>query len=416
MDKVTASKPHSFPSIYRKVGLSFGLMTFGMFILFWAVIYVAENQLEVISLHHWLDKESSQYVIDYKEMGDNAPLPNNSEFKSYWSEKSLPKWLEKYNQPGFFEHLRGTEDKHFLVFDHPSGRGLMYVIYQDDADDYLDDYEDSLHYFTFIFGLLLSLIMGGYSFYFVRSLSQPLAKIDQKIRQMPPDQPSFEVETQYRETRKIEQALLDSKNNIAGFFQREKEFSRFASHELRTPIMIIQGSADLLNKVPNQPNVAKKAINRLHQASDDMRILTETFLLLGKESIEEHHFNQCHLADQLHKQLVIIEPLFAKQDASYYLEINHSATISAPLSFITIIINNLIKNAFSYSIGDIEIKLAHDHLIVINRHDGNEIYNQGYGCGLVIVQRICERMQWPFTITDNEVTFTAEVIFSPPQP
>lgn len=180
--------------------------------------------------------------------------------------------------------------------------------------------------------------------------------------------------------------------------------------------MVIQGSADLLNKVPNQPNVAKKAITRLHQASDDMRILTETFLLLGKESIEKHHFNQCDLAVQLRQQLIIMEPLFAKQDASYYLEINHSATINAPLSFITIIINNLIKNAFSYSIGDIEIKLAHDHLIVINRHDGNEIYNQGYGCGLVIVQRICERMQWPFTITDNEVTFTAEVIFSPPQP
>lgn len=416
MDKVTASKPHNFPSIYRKVGLSFGLMTFGMFVLFWVVIYVAENQLEIISLHHWLDKESSQYVIDYKEMGDNAPLPNNSEFKSYWSEKSLPDWIKKYNKPGFFEHLRGNEDKHFLVFDHPSGRGLMYVIYQDDADDYLDDYEDSLHYFTFIFGLLLSLIMGGYSFYFVRSLSQPLAKIDQKIRQMPPDQPSFEVETQYRETREIEQALLDSKNNIAGFFQREKEFSRFASHELRTPIMVIQGSADLLNKVPNQPNVAKKAINRLHQASDDMRILTETFLLLGKESIEKHHFSQCNLADQLHQQLIVMEPLFAKQDASYYLEINQAATISAPLSFITIIINNLIKNAFSYSIGDIEIKLAHDHLIIINRHDGNEIYNQGYGCGLVIVQRICERMQWPFTITDNDVTFTAKVTFSSPQP
>ena len=58
----------------------------------------------------------------------------------------------------------------------------MYVVYQDDADDYLDDYEDSLHYFTFIFGLLVSLIMGSYGFYFVRSLSQPLAKIDQKIR------------------------------------------------------------------------------------------------------------------------------------------------------------------------------------------------------------------------------------------
>ncbi len=94
---------------------------------------------------------------------------------------------------------------------------------------------------------------------------------------MQPSHNEFSIDTQYKETREIEQALLDSKREIANYFQREKEFSRFASHELRTPIMIIQGSADLLDKVPNQPNVAKKAIKRLHQASDEMKILTETF-------------------------------------------------------------------------------------------------------------------------------------------
>ncbi|WP_318449417.1 HAMP domain-containing sensor histidine kinase [Photobacterium leiognathi subsp. mandapamensis] len=414
MDKVTASKLKHYPSIYRKVGLSVSFMAFSMFVLFWIVIYIAENQLEVISLHHWLDKESTQYVIDYDKMGEQAPLPNNSEFKSYWSLKSLPEWLAPYNKPGFYEHLRGTEDKHFIVFKHPSGKGLMYVVYQDDADDYLDDYEDSLHYFTFIFGVLLSLIMGAYSFYFIRSLSHPFAQIENKIGQMQPSHNEFSIDTQYKETREIEQALLDSKREIANYFQREKEFSRFASHELRTPIMIIQGSADLLDKVPNQPNVAKKAIKRLHQASDEMKILTETFLLLGKHEIEPHHLVTCHLADELEKQLQIMSPLFAKQDTHYQLSISNPCTVTAPLSFITIIINNLIKNAFSYSVGDIMIELNEDTLKIVNRHDGNETYNQGYGCGLVIVQRICERMHWPFNISNDYVNFNVKVEFSSP--
>lgn len=414
MDKATVSKLHKYPSLYQKVGLSVSVMAFSMFVLFWIVIYIAENQLEVISLHHWLDKESSQYQIDYKKMGEKAPLPNNSEFKSYWSQNSLPDWLKPYRKPGFYEHLRGTEDKHFIVFKHPSGKGLMYVVYQDDADDYLDEYESSLHYFTFIFGVLLSLLMGGYSFYFIRSLSHPFEQIKQKIGQMQPDQTEFTIDTQYNETRAIEQALLDSKRAISQYFQREQEFSRFASHELRTPIMVIQGSTELLDKVPDQPKIAKKAINRLHQASEDMKILTETFLLLGKQHVEPQHFVICDIEAELSKQLTVMKPLFAKQDTSYQLTLSCNTPISAPLSFITIIINNLIKNAFSYSVGDIIIKLSKNTLMITNRHDGNELYNQGYGCGLVIVQRICERMNWPYNITNDNISFTVSVIFLPP--
>ncbi|PLX58199.1 MAG: sensor histidine kinase, partial [Vibrio alginolyticus] len=74
-------------------------------------------------------------------------------------------------------------------------------------------------------------------------------------------------------------------------------------------------------------------------------------------------------------------------------------------------INNLIKNAFSYSVGDIEIELDGHALKILNRHDGNETYNAGYGCGLVIVQRICERMGWALILDDDGVRFSAKVEF-----
>ncbi|MGR5184806.1 sensor histidine kinase [Photobacterium damselae] len=411
MVKATASKLKQYPSLYRKVRWSFGAMTFVMFALYWGVIYIAENQLEVISLHHWLDTEATRYVMDYQKDQEQAALPNKSEFSTYWSEQPMPKWLDSYNKPGFYEHLLGDEDKHFIVLKHPSGNGLLYLVFQDDADDYLDSYEDNLHYFTFFFGGLITLAMALYGVYFVRTLSKPFATIEEKISQMQPDQPAFSVDSQYSETRHIEQALLDSKNNIAGFFQREKEFSRFASHELRTPIMVIKGSADLLKKVPNQPRVALKAIDRMQQASDEMRILTETFLLLGKEQIDNHYFGEFSLDSALYQQLELLEPLFAKQDSGYQLEIKNPITAYAPESFITIVINNLIKNAFSYSIGDIHISLDAEILTITNRHDGHETYNAGYGCGLVIVERICERMSWQFSATDTGTQFATEIQF-----
>ena len=412
MAKDTDSKPKTYPSIYRKIRWSFGIPTLIMFTLFWSVIYLAENELEIISLHHWLDTEASRYSRDFKRFGDQAQLPNEKEFYSYWSKDSPPSWLVSYTEPGFYEHLLGKEDKHFIVTDHPSGEGLFYIVFQDDADDYLDEYEARLHFMTFSLGGLVSLAVLIYSWYFVKSVSRPLETIEHKIRNMPPDQPDFMVETDYKETREIEQALHESKVDIARFFQREHEFSRFASHELRTPIMVIQGSAELLGKVPNQPPVAIKAINRLQKASEEMRELTEAFLLLGKAQIDQHHFGTYQLEHNLRQQLDTMAPIFAKQDASYVLDISSPSTISAPESFINIVINNLVKNAFSYSVGDIEIQLSGNELTIVNRHDGNETFNAGYGCGLVIVERICEKMGWAFATKDTDTHFHTTLVFS----
>ncbi|WP_299143665.1 HAMP domain-containing sensor histidine kinase, partial [uncultured Vibrio sp.] len=402
MDKVTDSKPKglanesTYPSIYKKIRRSFGIMTLVMFSMFWTAIYLAENQMEVISLHHWLDTEANRYTSEYERYGEDTLLPNANEFSTYWSEYELPQWLSNYKTPGFYEYLLGTEDKHFIVFKHPSGKGMMYIVFRDDADDYLDDYEWSLHYYTMLLGGFISLTMVFYSIYLVRSLSRPLNQIEQKISLMQPDQPSFEVNTAYAETRHIEQTLLNSKNDISGYFQREEEFSRFASHELRTPIMVIQGSAELLAKVESQPPIAMKAILRVQEASEQMRVLTDMFLLLGKEGVDAHRFSEHDLETMVRQQLKELAVLFAKQDSSYRLDVTKSAIVHAPESFIAVVMNNLIKNAFSYSIGDIEIQLTEKELVIVNRHDGNETYNAGYGCGLIIVQRICERMNWHF--------------------
>ena len=413
MEKVTDSNSTiKHPSFFKKIRWTFGILTFLMFALFWSVIYIAEDQLEVISLHHWLDTEANQYIKKYPQLGEDTPLPNEEEFSTYWSEQEHPLWLNVYKKPGLYEQQLGTEDKHFIVKAHPSGSGLLYILFQDDADDYLDEYEANLHILTLILGGITTILMILYGIYFVRSISLPLRHIQHKVELMSPEYVDFTIDTNYQETRDIERSLLKSKHHIAQFFTREKEFSRFASHELRTPIMIIQGSTDLLAKVPDQPKIALKAINRLHHASEEMTLLTETFLLLGKQEIEAHHFHHYQIEEILQTQLSHLAPLFAKQEMGTQLTIIEDKPCLAPSSFITVVINNLIKNAFNYSVGDIQINLTKNQLCITNCHDGNDTYNAGYGCGLVIVERICERMNWEFEIQKTEKDFITTVMFS----
>ncbi len=175
MDKATDLKHNEYPSIYRKIRWGFGVMTFVMFTLFWSLIYVAENKLEVLSLITGSIQKRRSTPKIFKSRVE-SPLPNKLEFNSYWSKAPTPSWLLAFKSPGFYEYLLGEEDKHFVVFDHPSGEGLMYIVFQDDSDDYLDEYESSLHQFTLLLGGLFSLIMLGYGIYMVKILSRPLAK------------------------------------------------------------------------------------------------------------------------------------------------------------------------------------------------------------------------------------------------
>lgn len=400
------------PSFFKKIRMTFIVLTSVMFLLFWGLIYFAQDRLEVISLEHRLSTETQEYLNNYQRYGFKAEKPDPQELDTYWSREEHPEWLDPYQTSGFFEEQLGPEDKHFLVTKHPSGSGWLYVVFQDDADDYLDDYEDNLHLITFLVGAVFLIAVIAYGLYFVRLFSRPLIQIEEKIKAMAPDKPDFEVDTPYKETRSIEYTLLDNKAKISAYFQREQEFSRFASHELRTPIMVIKGSTELLKKVPGMPRVANKAVARIEYAGNQMQILTEAFLLLGKEDIESHHISNESLSEHIQTVLSNMAEHFAKQDATYELKEKHPSSIEAPSSFIDIVIANLLKNAFSYSIGDIVIELTEKTLVITNQHDGNDMHNSGYGCGLAIIERICTRMDWDFNTDNDGKLFKAKVVFA----
>ena len=411
MAKAIASKHNQFPSLYRHIRWTFTTLTFALFALYWSVIYIAEDRLEIISLHHWLDTVASKYQRDYREFGAQAGLPDIAEFVSYWSEDGLPQWLANYQRAGFYEHQLGSEDKHFLIIHHPSGQGLFYIVFQDDADDYLDGYEQQLHLITFLVGLLTTLLMVFYGIYLVRTIANPLALIQQKIQQMPPGNPLFSIDTGYKESREIEAALLQSKIDIANFFQREQEFTRFSSHEMRTSIMVIKGSTDILNKIPSELPIVVKAIARLDHACDDLTILTDAFLLLGRKTIAVHQLQDCQLDQIIGRLLQDMEPVFHKQEISYQLQLQNNLQLHAPESFLVVIVNNLMKNALDYSTGEIIISLALNVLSVRN-HYVQTPSKSGYGVGLIIVERICERMGWGLIVHDRAGEFVVSINFA----
>ena len=405
----------NLPSLRKRLILALGGAGLLLLLILSLLMVVAEDKMEELSLRHWLEAEVTRYNDDWLRLGHAAPAPSPRQFSSYWTEAGrLPAWLKPYQTPGFFEHQLGEEDKHFLVHAHPSGKGLLYLVFNDDADDYLDPYEDRLHLVTRLIGLALLLGCIAFGIWLVRHITRPLDRLRQRVAHLTPDQVDFVPDAPWQELREIELALLAGKHEVAAVFAREQEFSRFASHELRTPNMVIQGSAALLGKVTDLPAPAARAASRIRAASDEMALLTETFLLLGrKEAVERP---PQWVAPLIERELTRLAPLLQRENLDIRLNLDEQSEVLAPLSLLAIALGNLLKNALSYAEGHIEIALQGQVLTISNPTAAAPDQILGYGCGLTIIQRICEKLGWQIETRLEDGVFSARLAMITSEP
>ena len=405
----------NLPSLRKRLILALGGAGLLLLLILSLLMVVAEDKMEELSLRHWLEAEVTRYNNDWLRLGQAAPAPSPRQFSSYWTEAGrLPAWLKPYQTPGFFEHQLGEEDKHFLVHAHPSGKGLLYLVFNDDADDYLDPYEDRLHLVTRLIGLALLLGCIAFGIWLVHHITRPLDRLRQRVAHLTPDQVDFVPDAPWQELREIELALLAGKHEVAAVFAREQEFSRFASHELRTPNMVIQGSAALLGKVTDLPAPAARAASRIRAASDEMALLTETFLLLGrKEAVERP---PQWVAPLIERELARLAPLLQRENLDIRLNLDEQSEVQAPLSLLAIALGNLLKNALSYAEGHIEIALQGQVLTISNPTAAAPDQILGYGCGLTIIQRICEKLGWQIETRLEDRVFSARLAMITSEP
>lgn len=180
--------------------------------------------------------------------------------------------------------------------------------------------------------------------------------------------------------------------------EREQQFLKHASHELRTPLAVIQASLDTLSLQTQADSPAQRSTQRALKASNRMIQLSDTLLWLARDAdktIAKEALNAAALSRQLvddHRYLISAKTIEVQQ---HYQE--EEITVEVPL--LSIVLSNLIRNAFQHS-GDgvIRIELNHNSLVISNPVDDDlASEQQGFGLGLQLVQRICQKLGWQFS-------------------
>ena len=194
---------------------------------------------------------------------------------------------------------------------------------------------------------------------------------------------------------------------ISAFVERERYFTSSASHELRTPITVITGALELLEQ-SELSTTDVKALDRVRRATLEMKTTIEMFLCLARETDDGLYDEQFLVMPLVSKAVEQQRCLLSRKIVDVDIdELAKPRVCGHPQAFY-IAVNNLVRNAFEHTLdgqGPITIRIKQHELLVTNqvssddeRYTPSVTSSHGYGLGLGIVQRLCERNGWLFSL------------------
>jgi signal transduction histidine kinase len=217
------------------------------------------------------------------------------------------------------------------------------------------------------------------------------------------------------EVRELAHALSRYAQRLEEFVERERNFTRDASHELRSPLTVIRMSAGMLEADASLSEAGRRSVARIARAARDMEELTSAFLMLARESATGLPLEATCVNDVLADELDRARLLATDKPIGSRLQATHRVFVDAPEKLLPVMLGNLLRNAFSYTdagevtvevgagtvvIRDTGVGIAPDKLDAMYQPfvRGDTARRGGHGVGLTIVRRLSDRFGWPVTI------------------
>ena len=390
----------------------------GLFISLAALlsVFFAKVVLEETLIKEAIQQEAEYFWKRYQS-DDTFALPDTQNLTGYFDIEQLPDDI-KTGLPltqGFHE----SNEQHIVV----------YKTRQDDKDLYLLYYRDQVDSLAMYYGLFpLTLILISlytvlwFSYRFSRGMLSPVSwlasqvnRIDFSAKKISPinlDEIPFETDD---EIQLLANSIVHLCERVDRFIERERNFTRDASHELRSPLTVIRIATDMLQSEQSLSTPALNSLQKIKRAADDMEDLTAAFLLLARESDDALTIETVNVNAIIHQEVERAEPFNRRKNLLISVSEKHQLQINASDKVLSVLLGNLIRNAILYTdSGTIQITITEQSVIIedsgvgMNKEEVDKIFmpyyraknsnNVGHGVGLTIVKRLSERFHWPLKI------------------
>lgn len=377
-------------------------------------VFLASALLEGVLIRAALKDEVNHYW-EQRDANPAFDLPNTRNLRGYFDDtvpaelRSLSTGYHEWDHDGLEFMVNITErqgQRLYLVFDRTNVSRLA-----------------SYYGLIPLAAVLLVLYVSSWlGFRRLRRAVSPMISLARKVRELDDAPANIEGLASLQvpadaddEVRELTEALLRYSQRLAHFLERERQFTRDASHELRSPLTVVRMAASLLLEDPELSEPRRRTAQRIQRACHDMEELTNAFLLLARETETGLPIEAVCVNDVILEEMERAKALASDKDVRGEVRSTHRVFVDAPEKVVSILLGNLLRNAFSYTdagqvvveirerlvrISDTGVGIASDRVEEMFRPfvrgEGNR--RSGHGVGLSIVRRLSDRFGWPIRI------------------
>lgn len=389
------------------LGLTFGLSIIFTLLIF-LLVYIVEDDI-FVNLLKIENQEFQQLEIERI----NDWQPHNRSMQLITDHNYLPASLKKidYTRPGVYEYFNAPL-AYFVMFDYKKSAVIdekvpYYMIY--DVSDLLSVRKGKKQLIAVVISVaaLIMIVAMLIAIRLSKKILQPLKKLTDQLQEHDHINVAkgFSLPFAGDEIGTLAQELEVALQNVQKSAQKAFEFNRGVSHELRSPIQVAINATELLTMQHEELNQSA-TMDRLKRSITQMQKISQAFLwLVSDRSLETESTDIKHLISQLtsHFQTFIDQKIIINQtEQTFYYH--------APQSVLTIIIESLINNAIQHgSQGNIVITINENMLTIKNSNTDKKLWSKenqntpkGYGIGLIIVKRLCQKLNWQMHIEEHQ--------------
>ncbi len=378
-------------------------------------VYGAALVVENVLVREALNGEADHFWSHYKKDRE-FPLPNTNNLRGFMARQSnfdgVPEWIR--DMPPGFHRVREAPDSRPVVHISDHGADRLYLVFD----------EVQVSSLAFYFGiapltgvLLLIYVLTWIGYILSRRAVSTIVQLSEAVRnydfrtgefqKFAPDSFGDNADS---EVVTLVNAFNQFVERMQSFIERERNFTRNASHELRTPLAVIKANLDLLQKF-DDPDRRQRVAERMARTVRDMESLVETLLLLARETESKLSWSSVVLNDLVAETFDQVVRAVPKEHVDVGMHGRGLLEIQAPERVLAIIFTNLIRNALTYTDkGRVDVIIDHRGVSVKDTgcgmseadlermfepfYRGHDRSNEGYGLGLAIVRRLCDRFGW----------------------
>lgn len=372
--------------------------------LYWTVKDVGSNLMRE-TLRAELDDTVARHERDQVFVP-----PNTVAFRGYVLSPREPEELVPdqvhHLQPGWHSVNMEGSNYHVLVADHNDARYFM--LYNTDRQRAREAFFLGA---LVLFAVFMILGSAGGGFLLARRIVSPVTRLADWVGEAEPGIKHLPPAKLMRndEVGELARAFERYADRLGEFIEREKNFAGDVSHELRTPLAVILGSVEVLEQDARLNDKQRERLARIKRSGLEMVEMMRALLLIARERMAGADEPLCQAESVV--QEVVDRHRALLRDSAVVLELSVRAApaLLVERSLLYILVDNLLRNAaFHTRQGHIRLELNAERLEVsdtgigmtseelaraYDRHYKGKA-SAGFGVGLSLVKRICERYGW----------------------